>query len=296
LILYPKHYYFDVSDLKKRMTLSNVIREGDDVLLYLDQKRTYLVKVEKERKLHTHKGFIQVEDLIGKDYGTRVTSSMDICFVALRPIIRDHLFKMQRNTQILYPKDVGLIILLGGVGPGSKIVEAGTGTGALTGVLAHFVKPNGYIFSYELREAFIEGAIKNLKRVNALEHVQIKNANIVNGISERDVDIVVLDLATPWLVVSHAYQALIVIGMFVSFSPTIDQVIKTTEALEEIGFVDVKTVESLLRRMQVSRGKTRPESLMTGHTGYLTFARKALFKKSYPADNNIKETQRESKK
>ena len=142
------------------MTLSNVIREGDDVLLYLDQKRTYLVKVEKERKLHTHKGFIQVEDLIGKDYGTRVTSSMDISFVALKPTIRDHLFKMQRNTQILYPKDVGLIILLGGVGPGSKIVEAGTGTGALTSILAHFVKPNGYIFSYEIREAFIERPLR----------------------------------------------------------------------------------------------------------------------------------------
>jgi len=83
-------------------------------------------------------------------------------------------------------------------------------------------------------------------------------------------------MATPWLVVPHAYTALKGSGVLVSFSPTIDQVVKVVEALAEYGFVCVETVETLIRFMQVERGKTRPQTVMTGHTGYLTFARKAV--------------------
>jgi len=67
-------------------------------------------------------------------------------------------------------------------------------------------------------------------------------------------------------------------GTLVSFSPTIDQVVKTVEALEENGFVNVETVECLMRGMQVERGKTRPQTLMTAHTGYITFGRKTIKK------------------
>jgi len=95
------------------------------------------------------------------------------------------------------------------------------------------------------------------------------------GIDESDVDAVVLDLATPWLVVPHAFAALKPSGMLVSFSPTIDQVVRTTEALMENGFVLIETVECLMRGMQVERGKTRPQTLMTGHSGYITYARKS---------------------
>ncbi len=106
--------------------------------------------------------------------------------------------------------------------------------------------------------------------------MELKNRDVTAGIEERDVDAVVLDLATPWLVVPHAYASLKPSGTIVSFSPTIDQVVKTVEALEEESFVDVESVECLMRGMQVERGKTRPQTLMTAHTGYITFARKAL--------------------
>jgi tRNA (adenine57-N1/adenine58-N1)-methyltransferase len=106
--------------------------------------------------------------------------------------------------------------------------------------------------------------------------VELKEGDITAGIEEKDVDAVILDLATPWLVVPHAYTALKGSGILVSFSPTIDQVVKVVEALAEHGFVGVETVETLMRFMQVKRGKTRPQTVMTGHTGYLTFARKAL--------------------
>ena len=257
---------------------SQVVGEGDSVLLYLNQRRTYLIKVEKGKSFHTHKGFIQLDGLIGKEFGSRIVSSMGVEFVMLKPNLRDHIFKMLRKTQIMYPKDIALTLIFSGIGPGSRVIEAGAGTGALTSALAFYVKPTGRVYSYEIREEFVETALKNLKRAGVSEFVELKNRDITQGIDEADLDAVVLDLATPWLVVPHAYLVLKGSGTLTSFSPTIDQVVKTVEALETQGFVDIETVELLMRRMQVERGKTRPETLMTGHTGYITFARKALIK------------------
>lgn len=256
--------------------MTDVISEGSLVLLYFDQRRTYLVVAEKGKTFHTHKGYIQFDALIGKQYGTRVASNLGNEFVALKPLLTDFIFKAQRRTQISYPKDVALIVMFSGIGPGSIVVEAGTGAGALTTALAHYVKPNGCVHSYEVRSEFTETAKKNLVRAGLLENVELKNKDITQGIVETDVDAVVLDLATPWLVVAHAYSALKGGGTIVSFSPTIDQVVKTVEALRENSFVDVQTIECIMRGMQTERGKTRPETLMTGHTGYVTFARKAL--------------------
>ena len=256
--------------------MTELIAEGDDIFLYMDTKRTYLVKVEAEKSFHTHKGYIQLGDLIGKEYGTRIVSSMGTEFVALKPTLRDYIFKTSRRTQISYPKDISLIIMFSGIGPGSRVVEAGTGTGALTSAIAHYIKPNGCVYTYEVRPEFAKNAKKNLERAGLIDYVEMKEGDVTLGIEEKEVDAVILDMATPWLVVPHAYSALKGSGMLVSFSPTIDQVVKATEALTEHGFVDVETVETMLRFMQVERGKTRPQTLMTGHTGYLTFARKAI--------------------
>lgn len=256
--------------------MSNVILDGKDVLLYLDQRRTYLVRVEEGKSFHTHKGFVQLGELIGKEYGTRIKSSMDVEFVALKPSLHDYIFKAQRKTQITYPKDAALILMFSGVGPGSRVVEAGTGTAALTTALAFHVRPNGHVYTYEIRREFIQTARENLERADVQKYVTIKNQDVTEGVDETDLDAVVLDLATPWQVVPHAYNALKGSGTLVSFSPTIEQVVKTVEALKENSFVDIKTVECLLRGMRIERGKTRPHTLMTGHTGYITSARKVL--------------------
>jgi tRNA (adenine57-N1/adenine58-N1)-methyltransferase len=130
----------------------------------------------------------------------------------------------------------------------------------------------------------VKTASRNLERADVSDFVELKNKDVTEGIDERDVDAVILDLATPWLVVSHAYSALKGSGILVSFSPTIDQVVKTAEALEENAFVAIETIECLMRRMQAVRGKTRPETLMTGHTGYITFARKTIERARSKAD------------
>ncbi|MEM2946944.1 MAG: tRNA (adenine-N1)-methyltransferase [Candidatus Bathyarchaeia archaeon] len=263
------------------------IAEGEYVLLYLDQRRTYLIKVERGKNFHTHKGIIKLDDLIGKEYGSTVTSSLGVQFTVLKPLLRDYIMKSVRRTQIMYPKDIALIIVFSGIGPGSRVVEAGTGTGALTTALAHFVRPNGRIYSYEVRGEFLETAEKNIKRAGLADFVELKNKDITAGIDEVDVDAVILDMATPWLVVPHAHKALKPCGTLVSFSPTIDQVVKTVEALRENSFIDIETVECLMRGMQTEKGKTRPQTLMTAHTGYITFARKSL--KPPPTEMSQKE-------
>jgi len=255
--------------------LEEKIQEGDDVLLYLDKRRSYLVKVERDKELHTHKGFLNLTDLIGKEFGTWIYSSKGAEFVAFRPTIRDYVFKISRRTQIIYPKDIALIIFFSGIGPGSRIVEGGTGAGALAAALANYVKPSGRVYSYEIREEFIKTAAKNLRRIGVIDYVELKKGDLTRKIEEKNVDAVILDLATPWLVVPHAYEALKGSGIFISFSPTIDQVVKTTEALLENGFAGIETFETLFRGMQIEKGRTRPETLMTGHTGYITLARKA---------------------
>ena len=252
------------------------INDGDYVLLCLDSRRTYLLKVEAGKTFHTHRGYVSLDELIGKEFGVIFKSSLGIEFSALKPTLEDYIMKSSRKTQITYPKDIALIIMFSGIGPGSRVVESGTGTGALTTALAHYVKPNGKIYTYELREEFQKNAEKNLRKTNLLDFVELKSGDVTIGIEERDLDAVVLDLAVPWLVVPHAYEALKPSGTIVSFSPTIDQVVKTVEALKDNSFVFIETIECIMRAMQVERGKTRPHTMMTGHTGYITHARKAV--------------------
>jgi tRNA (adenine57-N1/adenine58-N1)-methyltransferase catalytic subunit len=253
------------------------IIEGDNILLYLDARRTYMIKIQAGQTFHTHKGYLKLDELIGREYGEPIKSSLGIYFTTFKPALTDYIMKSSRNTQIIYPKDAALIVMFSGIGPGSRVAESGTGTGSLTTALAHYVGSSGKVYTYELRPEFQKNAAKNLQRSKLIDNVEMKNGDIVaTGFNERDLDAVILDLAVPWLVVPHAYEALRPSGILVSFSPTIDQVVKTTEALRENNFVFIETVECLMRGMQVERGKTRPQTMMTGHTGYITHARKIL--------------------
>ena len=262
------------------------IADGDYIILSLGPRKNYLIKAEQGKSFHTHKGFIRFDDIIGKEYGCTVQSSLGFQFAALKPLLSDYIMKSARQTQITYPKDVALMVMFSGIGPGSRVAEAGTGTGALTTALAHYVKPDGRIYSYEIREEFQKTAEKNLKRAGLTEFVELKSKDITLGIDETDLDAVILDLAVPWLVIAHAHAALRPSGSIVSFSPTIDQVVKTVEAMKENNFTGIETIECLMRGMQIERGKTRPQTLMTAHTGYITSARKTTKSSQNPTIAN----------
>lgn len=254
--------------------MNDAFREGDHVILYLDHRRKYLTLIQPGKQLHTHKGFIDVSRVVGKRPGDIVYSSMNVPFVVFRPNLPDYVMKFRRTTQIMYPKDIGLLLVQADIRPGSQVVEAGVGSGALTAFLAAHVKPDGRVYGYEIEGAFLANARQNLLRVHLDPYVEFKNRDVLQGIDEENVDAVILDLATPWLAVPQAYAALRGGGTFASFSPTINQVEKTVEALTANGFVEIEALELILRNFKVKSGETRPVTLMIGHTGYLVFARR----------------------
>lgn len=254
----------------------SVIEEGGYVLLYLDHGRKWLVRVSEGKEFHTHKGLIRLGDLIGKRYGSSISSSLGERFLALKPTLYDLIMKAERPTQIMYPKDIGLELLMLGVGPGKRVIEIGTGSGSLTMALANAVRPSGMVFTYEARGEFIEIAKRNLSRAGLLDYVTFREADAKAGLEEEAVDAVAVDIGDPWEVVPSAEEALVGGGCIAVFCPTINQVERTVASLAEGRFANIETYECLLREILVRPGKTRPSTRMIGHTGYLTFARRVL--------------------
>ncbi|MHA1144046.1 MAG: tRNA (adenine-N1)-methyltransferase [Candidatus Helarchaeota archaeon] len=255
--------------------MNKIIQEGDHVLLVSERGRRWLLKVE-DKQFHTSNGIVNLGELIGKSYGITVKSSMNLNFYVFKPLIHDYIMKSKRGSQIIYPKDSALILLFGGIEPGSRVIESGIGSAGLTMALANVVRPEGKIYAYEIREDFIKIAQKNLTRLKLDGYVEIKHANALEGFSERDVDVIILDLATPWDVIPIARDSLKPSGMLINYSPTIDQVDKAVHALLTNGFKEIRTIETLVREWQVQKNKVRPLGRMVGHTGWITFARKLI--------------------
>jgi tRNA (adenine57-N1/adenine58-N1)-methyltransferase len=252
---------------------SETIKEGDKILLFWDQRRQWLLDVDKDRQFHTHKGVVRLGDVVGKKYGDAVQSSLGLFFLVLRPTTYDFLGHVARPTQIMYPKDVGLVLLKLGLSSGKIVIEAGTGSGAMTLAMANAVKPEGHVYSYEIRPSFMESARRGLKRVGLNEYVTLEQHDAKEGFEERDVDAVLIDLGEPWAVIPHAWEALKGGAAVGSFSPTMNQVERTVVSMSG-RFANIQSMECLLREIRAEQGKTRPASVMTGHTGYLTFANK----------------------
>lgn len=234
------------------------------------------MKAVKGKRLETHLGYLEFDGLLEREYGSRLETSRGEMLWALKPSIHDFVMKSERKTQIVYPKDLGLMAVRTGISPGFKVVEAGTGSGVLTMFLANLVRPSGHIYSYETREEFIPVARRNLERAGLLEYVTIENADAKQGLDVRDMDAAFIDVGDPWTLVSPMGEALKGGAPLAAISPTVDQIEKLVSGLETAGFVDIETVELLMRHLQVKQGMTRPETRMIGHTAYITFARKTL--------------------
>ncbi len=253
-----------------------MIAEGSLILLYFDLRRKWLLRVEKIRQFHTHKGIIDLGSLIGLPFGTEVRSSVGDTFWVLRPTTHDLIMHSARRTQIMYPKDIGLIILKLGLTSGVRVLEVGTGSGAMTTAAAVAIKPTGHVDTYEARGEFAEIAEKNLRKASVAEYVTIHQVDATAGIEGSEFDAAIIDVGDPWSVVPLVHKALMGGAPVVSFSPTINQVEKTTETLGAVGFANIHTVECFIREIRAATGKTRPATIMVGHTGYMTFAQKIL--------------------
>ncbi len=253
-----------------------LIKDGDRVLIVTEKKKRYLVQVRPNKKFHCSEGFIDTSTLIGKKYGCGVVSNTGSKWHVFNPTIVDRLMFLKRITQIVYPKDLGYVIVSSGIGPGSRVLEAGTGTGVLTAMLAHLVKPDGKVYSYDVKAEYLEAAAVKLKQLGLADYVELKHGDVGRDVVERDVDAAIIDLPEPWKAAKSCHDALKPSGIWVSLSPTIEQVVQTFEALEGTGFADLSCVEILVRNIRVKRGMTRPEFIMRGHTAYIVTARKVV--------------------
>jgi tRNA (adenine57-N1/adenine58-N1)-methyltransferase len=250
-----------------------MIKEGERAVLIDERGRKYLVKAER-RQLHTDLGVIDLAGLIGAEPGARIKSHVGKEFVVLSPRIVDYLQKMRRVPQIMLPKDAAQIVACTGVGPGDLVVDAGAGSGALAIFLGNLVRPNGRVISYEVREDFARVAEENVASVGLSDVVKIKRKDIYEGIDEKDVDLVTLDLSQPERVLVHVEKALKSGGHLAVFSPCVEHVQRLYSEIQKYHFVDCRTIECLVREFEVKPGATRPSTRMIAHTGYLTFARK----------------------
>ena len=253
----------------------NVFIEGERVLLLDRRGRRYLVQLRVGAQFHTHNGFIEHDALIGAPEGTRTTSTGGSTLIAIRPTLSDFVLKMPRGAQVVYPKDIGTILLAADVFPGATILEAGTGSGALTLGLLRVVGERGRVITYEMRQDFSDRARRNIEAFLGKfpDELDMRFGDVTEADVGEEVDRIVLDLPEPWRVLDVATRVLRPGGIFCSYVPTIPQVGQISEALRGAAFTDVATSETLVRTWHVEGQSIRPDHRMVAHTGFITTAR-----------------------
>lgn len=250
------------------------LRTGERVLLVDPRDRRYLVTLVDGGSFHTHAGIVRHDDVIGVDEGATVAASTGRRFLALRPTLADVVLKMPRGAQVIYPKDLGAILLAADIGPGMRVLEAGVGSGALSMAM---LRAGADVLGYELRADFAERARANVRAyVGADAAYEVEERDVYDGIDAVGVDRVVLDLPEPWRVLPHAGRALRPGGIILAYLPSITQVVELRAGLVRHGFGLAETSEVLRRTWHVEERSVRPDHRMVAHTGFLTTARRLV--------------------
>ena len=252
------------------------IKQGSNVLFFFSDSKKWLMKASRKQQFHTHVGIIDHKKVIGKEYGSAISTNKGKIIYLLEPTVYDYVMKSQRSTQIVYPKDLGFIAARTGLQSGQKIVEIGTGSGSLTTFLASLVKPRGHVYTYDVDEGFMEIAKKNIEKAGVSKYVTIENLDIKNAkkMPQSDVDMVVIDLGDPWTVLPQPRKMLKGSGFVVAICPTMNQLEKFSASLWQNDFFDMEFTEQIVRTIEAREGKTRHSFRGIGHTTYVAFARK----------------------
>jgi len=250
--------------------------EGDLAELVGLRHKHFILKLVKGGVFHTHRGILRHDELIGMPWGSQVFSHNGSPFFLLQPPIGDVLRELPRNTQIIYPKELGFILVNMGIGPGQHVVEAGTGSGALTCAFAYIIGSEGRVTSYEVRPDMQNMARRNLDRLGLLDRVELKLQSIESGFDETGVDALFLDLPNPEDYIPQVRCALKSGGFFGSILPTANQVERLLIALRKNDFAFVEVCEIMLRYYKPEPQRFRPTDRMVAHTGYLIFGRPVI--------------------
>lgn len=254
---------------------------GDLVMLASPRGKRRLYRLEEGRDLHTQDGVLAMADVAATPFGGEVQTSLGVPFRVQRPGLHDLVMGIKRQTQIMYPKDMGLVCLKLGVGPGRTILEAGSGSGGFTVALSWFAGPTGHIHTFEAREEFHKLARRNLTWAGVGENVSLHLRDIADGFGVEDPDILAgrradalfLDVRTPWDYLDHALAALAPGAPLAFLLPTVDQVSRLLLALERGPFEETEVCEILVRPWKPVPDRLRPADRMNAHTGFLVFSR-----------------------
>ena len=253
---------------------SAIAHDGDLAQLVGLRHKHFILPLQAGARFETHRGILQHDDLIGKPWGTQVFSHIGSPFFLLQPSLADLINELPRTTQILYPKDIGFILITMGIGPGQTVMEAGTGSGSMTTALSFAVGPQGRVISYEIKPDVQNLARKNLTRFGLEARVDFKLRDIGQGFDETEVDAFFLDVPNPYDYAAQVRAALKPGGYMCCLIPTFNQVEKTLMALRQNSFAFVEVCELLLRYYKPEPARIRPTDRMVAHTGFLVFARR----------------------
>jgi len=249
------------------------INAGDLALILSRDHKRFLQRIQPGEKLESHQGVILHDDLINLPWGTQVRSHLGTRFTIMEPSLRDLLLEIKRSSQIVYPKDIGYILLRLNVGPGKTILEAGTGSGALTTALAWTVGPTGKVISYDRREDMQSLARRNLERVGLADRVDFRLKDIGEGFDDDPIDSLFLDLPDAHHYIEQVCEVLSPGSNMGAILPTTNQVSAMLQVMGSAGFTEMDVCEVLLRFYKTVPARIRPMDRMVAHTGYLLFAR-----------------------
>ncbi|MBI3742275.1 MAG: tRNA (adenine-N1)-methyltransferase [Chloroflexi bacterium] len=267
----------------------NRTRAGDHVLLLSPDDKRYLVRLTPGARLDTHRGYITHDALIDQLFGSAIKTQLGHAFLIVHPSTSDWVMHIKRASQIIYPKEIGYIVLQLNIVPGARVIEAGTGSGGLTLALARLVRPNGKIYTYEERDDMLARAQKNFARAGVLDVIEMKQRDIRAGFDEKNVDALFLDVREPWLFLAQAHAALKGGGFFGALVPTTNQISALLDEMNlRADWTDIQVVEILLRGYKPVAERLRPVDRMVAHTGYLIFARAIRTNPETTFQNQIK--------
>ena len=247
--------------------------KGDDLIIIMDERgKKYLI--DQTSEFQSDLGIISLEDIAKAEVGQTLITHLDKKFKVIKANINDFIDLMDRRCSILIQKDIGTVISKTGLGSGNKVVDAGTGAGAIALNFGNIVGDDGHVYSYEIREDFAEVARKNIENFGLDSIIEVKNKDIKEGIDEEKIDLVFLDLTKPYEIFEDVYECLNLGGYLAVYAPYIDQIETSYRVAKKLGFDNLTIIETLEREMEVRTQGTRPKTRMVGHSGYLMFGRK----------------------
>ena len=250
---------------------------GDLVQLSDAKGKLYTITLVEGKSFHTHRGAIDHDSIVGLPQGSVLMGSGGTAFLALKPLLDDFVLSMPRGAAVIYPKDSARIVGLAGLGPGSRVAEAGVGSGALTCSLLRAVGPTGHVTSYERREEFATVAHKNVDRWFGTipEHWTLTLGDLAESLDERQLDAVILDMLAPWECLAAVAASLAPGGVLVGYVATTTQMSKFVEFMRVSGdWTEPRAEESLIRTWHLDGLAVRPDHRMIGHSGFLVAARR----------------------